>query len=113
MLWKKHKQTRPRISPQPDRAASLVVLAKIFGIFMLLSLMIGNIVVFAKSVHLADSISTLEKDITTLRKENEYLQKKMYAENSLVSLQYTAEQLGFTKQAEPVFFEKPHYAMAQ
>ncbi|KXK12275.1 MAG: hypothetical protein UZ22_OP11002000074 [Microgenomates bacterium OLB23] len=98
---------------EPKKPHDFLFIAKIIGVIMVLGLMPGNIVVFAKSVHLADNISILEKDIASVRKENEYLQKKMYAENSLTSLMYSAEQLGFTKQAEPVFFEKPHYAMAQ
>ncbi len=113
MMWKKHKQTRSKTSPGLVQAQGLLLAAKIGILVMLLVLMLGNIVVFAKSVHLSDNISLIEHDITSLRKENETLQKKMYAENSLTSLVYTAEQLGFTKQAEPVFFEKPNYAMAQ
>jgi cell division protein FtsL len=113
MLWKKHKNRRTHEATKKPLKTKLVFFAKICGIVMILMLMLGNIVVFAKSVHLSDNISLLEHDITSMRKENEYLQKKMYAEDSLTSLAYSAEQLGFTKQAEPVFFEKPNYAMAQ
>ena len=109
---------RHTIKRQVDKATktssgSLIFYAKLTTIITLLVLMLGNIFIFTKSVHLSDNISLLEHDIVSLKKENEYLQKKIYAENSIVSLNYSAQQLGFTKQAEPVFFEKPNYAMAQ
>lgn len=113
MLWRKHKNRRHNEVGKKPLASRFMYVAKISVVVIVLSLMLGNIVVFAKSVHLSDSISVLEHDITEMRKENENLQKKMYAEDSLTSLAYTAEQLGFTKQAEPIFFEKPNYAMAQ
>lgn len=113
MMWKQHKMRKDRQALNTPGSSRALFVAKVAGIVFILSLMLGNIVVFAKSVHLSDNISELERSITTTRKENEYLQKKMYAENSLTSLNYVAEQLGFTKQAEPVFFEKPNYAMAQ
>jgi len=80
---------------------------------VLLILMVGNILVFAKSMSLSDNIITLEKDIAHYRKDNQELLKKTYAHNSLISLEYAAKELGFSKKAEPVFFEKPHYAMVQ
>jgi cell division protein FtsL len=113
MLWKQHKMRGQHKEHNVSSKMSKIFIAKCIGVVMILALMLGNIVVFAKSVHLSDNISLLEHDITEIRKENEYLQKKMYAESSLTSLAYSAEQLGFTKQAEPVFFEKPNYAMAQ
>ena len=104
---------RHTIKRQVDKATktssgSLIFYAQLTTIITLLVLMLGNIFIFAKSVHLSDNISLLEHDIVSLKKENEYLQKKIYAENSIVSLNYSAQQLGFTKQAEPVFFEKPN-----
>lgn len=113
MLWKQHKSKRQHETAIKPLSTHLILVAKVSLVVVVLSLMLGNIIVFAKSVHLSDSISVLEHDITSTRKENEYLQKKLYAEDSLTSLAYVAEQLGFTKQAEPVFFEKPNYAMAQ
>ncbi len=114
MMWKKHRSPRTsRHEAAKPAIFSMTFISKIsLGLFIL-TLMIGNILVFAKSVHLSDNISHLEKDITVLRKENEELEKKMYVENSLTSLEAVADELGFTKQAEPVYFEKPNYAMAQ
>lgn len=116
MLWKKNTRRISKRTPSPvkGRAFLRVTFVTKLGIcVVIIALMTGNIIVLAKSMHLSDNITQLEKDISTTKKENQGLQKKLYAENSLISLEYAAKELGFTKQAEPVFFEKPNYAMAQ
>lgn len=74
-------------------------------------LMVGNIIVVAKSVKLADNITILERDIKMLKIENAELKRELAEVNSMENLEEYAEQLGFTKEAEPLYLETSDYAL--
>ena len=80
---------------------------------VLTALLLGNIFIFASSVKLTDSITKLESETQRIRKENGQLRQKLYAENSLQTLEYIAGKSGFTQQAEPFYLGKTDYAMAR
>lgn len=81
-------------------------------IIVVLGLSLVNIVLFAKSVILADSISKLETSIQKVSINNKKLEKQLYASNSLERIEKKAGKLGFTKKAAPVYLETLHYAQA-
>ena len=76
-------------------------------------LMVGNVIVFAKSVKLSDHIQELEKNTAELKAENAELKRTVYDENSLSNLAELADQLGFTKKAEPIYLETPDFALVR
>lgn len=84
----------------------------ILGIF-LIGMLVGNVVLFAQSVLLSDKIAQLELETRTLKTQNEELSQKLYTQDSLTQLSLVAEQLGFTKQAEPFYLDSKEYALVQ
>lgn len=81
------------------------------SIFIFIGMLVANIVIFAQSVRLADQIVHLETQTKTLQKQNALLQQKVYTQSSLSNLGELADQLGFTKEAEPVHLDSPEYAL--
>ncbi len=74
-------------------------------------LMVGNVIIFAKSVQLSDHIASFEEDTKKLKDENSELKRTLYEQNSLKNLEEFADQLGFTKEAEPIYLETSDYAL--
>ncbi len=80
---------------------------------LLVSMLIGNIVVFGQSVHLSDRIVHMESETRALRTENASLSQKVYTQDSLSHLALLAQQLGFTKEAEPLYLDSHEYALVR
>lgn len=84
-------------------------IAMVFSILLLLT----NILVFAQTMTLTNNMTTLEEEIKDLRTDNASLEKDLYSKYSLEQLNLIAEDLGFTKTAEPLFLENNEYALVQ
>lgn len=82
------------------------------GAFALFVVMLAaNVIVFAQSVSLSDKIVTLETETRDLQKENARLEQKVFTQNSLSNLKELAQQLGFTKEAEPIHLDANEFAL--
>ncbi|OGK19287.1 hypothetical protein A3D80_00260 [Candidatus Roizmanbacteria bacterium RIFCSPHIGHO2_02_FULL_40_13b] len=79
----------------------------------ILILLVTNIVLFAKGIVMADTAQKIQITIERLKIENNQLQTKLYSSSSLDKLDKTAQSLGFTKIASPLYLENPRYAQAQ
>ena len=78
----------------------------------LISILIAaNIYLFAQGIVVSDTIQRLEISTEKLKIENSDLQTKLYKINSLSSIDVIANDLGFTKKADPVFLDSPAYAL--
>lgn len=84
----------------------------ILGIF-LVGMLVGNIVLFAQSVLLSDKIANLELETRTLRTQNEELSQKLYTQDSITKLSKLAQNMGFTKEAEPLYLDSQEYALVR
>lgn len=84
----------------------------LMGVMIVLTL-IGNIFVFGKSVHLSDKIVHMESETRALRTQNATLSQKVYTQDSLSQLSLLAQQLGFTKEAEPLYLDSQEYALVR
>ncbi len=82
-------------------------------IAIVLGLSFINIILFAKSVILADSIQKIELSTEKVITENQRLEEKLYSENSSEMIEKKAEWLGFTKKATPVYLDTLQYAQAR
>ena len=80
---------------------------------MFVLLLAANIFVFAQSVSLSDQLVELETDTRELQKENARLEQDVYTQNSLTNLSELADQLGFTRLAEPIYLEADEYALVR
>ncbi len=80
---------------------------------LFVSMLIGNIAVFGQSVHLSDKIVHMESETRALRTENASLTQKVYTQESLSQLSLLADQLGFTKEAEPLYLDSHEYALVR
>jgi cell division protein FtsL len=78
--------------------------AVIFGLFLI------NIILFGKSVILADNIQKIDTQIQKTIEENRELEKKAYSISSLETLDKMAANLGFTKKAEPLYLKTLQFA---
>lgn len=97
-----HKQTTTL-----RKSFTMKILA--FGIFV--CMLAANVIVFAQSVSLSDKIVTLETETRELQKENARLEQKVFTQNSLSNLKELAQQLGFTKEAEPIHLDANEFAL--
>lgn len=86
---------------------------KAVAFVLFIAMLIANIVVFAQSVRLSDQLVHLENETRELQKQNAQLQQKVYTSSSLSNLGDLADQLGFTKEAEPVHLDSSEYASLQ
>jgi hypothetical protein len=82
------------------------------GTFVLfVAMLIANIIFFAQSVSLSDKLVHLETETRELQRENARLEQTVYTHSSLTNLSELADQLGFTKEAEPVHLDTGTYAL--
>lgn len=79
------------------------------GIFVLLILL--NIWIFTKGMHLSQDINNFEIQTSKLRKENMELEADLYRINSLNNTLKIAEKLAFTKKASPYFLDNLSVAL--
>lgn len=86
---------------------------KITMFVLFIALLASNVIVFAQSVRLSDEIVDMETHTLDLQKENARLEQEVYTQNSLTNLQELADQLGFTKTAEPIYLESNEFASLQ
>ncbi len=84
---------------------------KIISAFLFIFLLSANVVTFAQTVSISDGIVDLEKKTLALKKENSHLEQKVYTQDSISNLQELADQLGFTKTAEPIFLDSNEVAL--
>lgn len=82
-------------------------------LIFILALLLTNIFLFAKGIVLADTTQKIQINIERLKTENNQLQTQLYSSSSLDKLEKTAESLGFTKIASPLYLENPRYAQLQ
>lgn len=107
------RKRRHHIEAESKQAKKKSTAVKVMFGLTVLGLLTANIMIFASSVKLTDSITKLESDTQKVRKENEQLTQKLYSENSLAILEHLAEDMGFTKQTEPYYLDNTGYALAQ
>lgn len=86
-------------------------LKRLAGIIFFL-LLIANVFFYTKTMVLADEMVELERRIKLLHLENIELEKQLSRFNSLSNLNRLAKQLGFTENAQPIFFDNLYYALA-
>lgn len=106
-------KTRKQHHQEQKTTSKSLLMVKIGAGLVFLTLIVGNIVIFAKSVSLSDNIVRLEQDIRTVRKENNQLEQKLYKKDSLTRIGKLAPKLGFTKEAQPYLIDNADYALAR
>ena len=84
---------------------------KIISVAVFIFLLAANVLTFAQTVSISDGIVNLESKTLSLKKENALLEQKVYTQNSISNLQELADQLGFTKTAEPLFLDTHEFAL--
>ncbi|KXK07257.1 MAG: Cell division protein FtsL [Microgenomates bacterium OLB22] len=82
-------------------------------IVTVLLLMGANIVLFARTVVISDTISRLEQHKVGLERQNERLRVDLYELKSYEKVSAYAESLGFTQKATALNLETSGVAMAQ
>ncbi len=75
--------------------------------------MSANIILFARSVSLSDSIVKMEQQTDHLKTANQQLEQKLFSLNSLNRIDKVADYLGFTKSAQVLELQTDKYAMNQ
>lgn len=86
---------------------------KLLSIAVVVTLLSINIVLFSKTIIIGDGVAKLENNIHQLRISNMELQQKLYTMNSLERLSKAAQELGFTKDAQPITLNNLTYALAK
>lgn len=76
-------------------------------------LLVLNIWVFTKGIHLSNDISKFEHKTNVLKKENMELEAQLYDINSLKYTSSIAANLDFSKKAEPYFLDNLKVALKQ
>ena len=82
-------------------------------LMLVIGLAFANIILFARSVILADNTVKLEENFLKIAAENEDLEHQLYVIASFESLNKKAAGLGFVKKAEPLYLESLRFAQAQ
>ena len=95
----------PSVSKRKD------MIMKIISAVLFIFLLSANVLTFAQTVSISDGIVELERKTIALKKENSHPEQKVYTQNSISNLQELAEQLGFTKTAEPIFLDSNEVAL--
>jgi len=95
----------------PHATAKKSIALKICAAVLFIMLLSANVLTFAQTVRISDDIVDLENKTLALKKENSHLEQKVYTQNSISNLQELAEQLGFTKTAEPLFLDSNEVAL--
>lgn len=108
MRQRTRRQTAQRIT---EKVFNMSFALKMTALGAFIVLLAANIIVFAKTQQLSDEMVALETQTQELRKENARLEQMVYSQNSLTNLNALADQLGFTKQAEPLYLEAGEYAL--
>lgn len=83
----------------------------IIPVFLLLFLL--NVYTFISNINLGDKITFYEKETKRLSQENQDLETKVFAVDSLKYASSLAETLQFTKKAQPVYLDNLKYAYNQ
>lgn len=81
----------------------------ITGIFIFLILL--NIWVFTRGMHLSEEINKFELRTEELKKDNMELEANLYRINSLKNTSSIAANLDFTKRADPYFLDNLRVAL--
>jgi len=76
-----------------------------------LLLFIVNIYAFVTGINLADKITFYESETKKLHQENQDLETKVFAVDSLRYAVSLADGLKFTKKAQPVYLDNLKYAL--
>lgn len=95
----------------PHVIAKKSIAMKVVSAAMFILLLAANVLTFAQTVRISDGIVDLENKTVALKKENSHLEQKVYTQNSISNLQELADQLGFTKSAEPLFLDSNEVAL--
>lgn len=95
----------------PHSNAKKSIALKVFAAVLFIMLLSANVMTFAQTVRISDDIVDLENKTLALKKENSHLEQKVYSQNSISNLQELADQLGFTKTAEPLFLDSNKVAL--
>jgi len=78
-----------------------------------LFLFLVNVYTFISNINLGDKITYYEKETKRLAQENQDLETKVFAVDSLRYASSLAEGLNFTKRAQPVYLDNLKYAYNQ
>jgi len=84
---------------------------KIPVLLIVIGLMSANVILFARSVSVSDSLSKMEAETQRLKTENQQLEQKLFSLNSLTRLDKVADYLGFTQSAKVLDLTPLKYAM--
>lgn len=95
----------------PHESKKKDVVMKIISAALFIFLLSANVLTFAQTVRISDGIVDLERKTISLKKENSHLEQKVYTQDSISNLQELADQLGFTKTAEPIFLDTNEVAL--
>ncbi len=88
-------------------------LNKLTVLLIVLGLMSANIVLFAQTVSISDSIVKMEQETIKIKTENQQLEQKLFSLNSLNRIDKVADYLGFTQSAQVLELDNVKYAMKQ
>lgn len=79
------------------------------AIFIILAF--ANFYIFVSGIKLAEKINFYEKETKKLHSQNIDLEQNVYGINSFNKMASEAAELGYTKKAEPTYFDKLKYAL--